>query len=82
MIVRTAPEVEVSGGSTTSISGPCSGPQTDPAILKYQPAEMVCDRLSVLTVLLKKYYVYTLIIYFKVCALFTHIFVCAEHVRN
>ncbi len=41
MIVRTALKAEVS--STTSISGSCSGPQTTPAILAYQPAEKICE---------------------------------------
>ena len=39
-MVRTAQAAEVS--STTSIPGPCSGPQTTPAILEYQPAETYC----------------------------------------
>ena len=38
-MVRTAQAAEVS--STTSIPGPCSGPQTTPAILEYQPAEKI-----------------------------------------
>ena len=39
VMVRTAQAAEVS--STTSIPGPCSGPQTTPAILEYQPAEKI-----------------------------------------
>ena len=44
-MVRTAQAEEVS--STTSIPGPCSGPQTTPAILEYQPAEKIreCARI-------------------------------------
>ncbi len=37
VIIRTALEEEI--GSTTSIPGSCSSPQTTPALLAYQPAE-------------------------------------------
>ena len=50
-MVRTAQAVEVS--STTSMPGPCSGPQTTPAILEYQPAEKIrecaCINIKVCT---------------------------------
>ena len=41
VIVRTAPETEVS--STTSIPGPCSGPLITRVILAYQLAEKISE---------------------------------------
>jgi len=51
VMVRTAQAAEVS--STTSMPGPCSGPQTTPAILEYQPAEKIRECACIISKIAK-----------------------------
>ena len=70
-MVRTAQAAEVS--STTSIPGPCSGPQTTPAILEYQPAEKIRECACIVSKIAKcahiVLYCAHIVPYVKKCAL-------------
>ena len=79
-MVRTAQAAEVS--STTSIPGPCSGPQTTQAILEYQPAEKIRECACIVSKIAKCAHIVTFIqkcahivqsvLIEKICALLSH----------